>query len=133
LDKLLDLEIVSSEKIAAKGKIESISAPGTVGEFQVLYNHAPLVSSLGVGLIRIVNEFGEKTSFSTSGGIFEVRDNKVTILAETIESKEEIDIERAKKSIKRAEDRLKSGEKGIDIRRAQYAIKRSLNRLKTIE
>ena len=133
MDKLLDLEIVSSEKIAAKGKIESISAPGTVGDFQVLYNHAPLVSSLGVGLIRIVNEFGEKTSFSTTGGIFEVRDNKVTILAETIESKEEIDIERAKKSIQRAEDRLKSGEKGIDIRRAQYAIKRSLNRLKIIE
>ena len=133
MDKLLDLEIVSSEKIAAKGKVESISAPGTVGEFQVLYNHAPLVSSLGVGLIRIVNEFGEKTSFSTTGGIFEVRDNKVTILAETIESKEEIDIERAKNSIKRAEDRLKSGEKGIDIMRARYAIKRSLNRLKTIE
>ena len=133
MDKLLDLEIVSSEKIAAKGKVESISAPGTVGEFQVLYNHAPLVSSLGVGLIRIVNEFGEKTSFSTTGGIFEVRDNKVTILAETIESKEEIDIERAKKSIQRAEDRLKSGEKGIDIMRARYAIKRSLNRLKTIE
>jgi len=133
LDKLLDLEIVSSEKIAAKGKIESISAPGTVGEFQVLYNHAPLVSSLGVGLIRIVNEFGEKTSFSTTGGIFEVRDNKVTILAETIESKEEIDIERAKNSIVRAENRLKSGEKGVDIMRARYAIKRSLNRLKTIE
>ena len=133
MDKLLDLEIVSSEKIAAKGKVESISAPGTVGEFQVLYNHAPLVSSLGVGLIRIVNEFGEKTSFSTTGGIFEVRDNKVTILAETIESKEEIYIERAKKSIQRAEDRLKSGEKGIDIMRARYAIKRSLNRLKTIE
>ena len=122
MDKLLDLEIVSSEKIAAKGKVESISAPGTVGEFKVLYNHAPLVSSLGVGLIRIVNEFGEKTSFSTTGGIFEVRDNKVTILAETIESKEEIDIERAKNSIKRAEDRLKSGEKGIDIMRARYAI-----------
>jgi len=133
LDKLLNLEIVSSEKVAAKGKVESISAPGTDGEFQVLYNHAPLVVTLGIGQIRLVNEFGEKSSFSTSGGIFEVRDNKVTILAETIENKEEIDIERAKKSIQRAEDRLKAGEKGVDIMRAKYAIKRALNRLKIIE
>jgi F-type H+-transporting ATPase subunit epsilon len=133
LDKLLDIEIVSPEKTAIKGKIEAISAPGTEGEFQVLYNHAPLVSSLEIGHIKLVNEFGEKTSFATSGGLFEVRDNKVTILAETIESKEEVDMERAKESIQRAEDRLKSGKKGVDIMRARYAIKRSLNRLKIIE
>lgn len=133
MEKLLDIEIVSPEKTALSGVIESISAPGTDGEFQVLYNHAPFVSTLGIGHINVVNEFGEKLTFATSGGIFEVRDNKVTILAETIESKEEIDIERAKDALKRAEDRIKMAKEDIDILRAKYAIKRALNRLKMIE
>ena len=133
MDKLLDIEIVSQVKTALSGVIQSISAPGIDGEFQVLYNHAPFVSTLGIGHIWVVNEFGEKYAFTTSGGIFEVRNNKVTILAETIETKEDIDIERAKKALERAEDRIKLAEDDVDILRAQLAIKRALNRLKMIE
>ena len=133
MEKLLDIEIVSPVKTALSGTIESISAPGIDGEFQVLYNHAPFVSTLGIGHIWVVNEFGEKLAFSISGGIFEVRDNKVTILAETIESKEEIDIARAKNALERAEDRIKMAKEDVDILRATLAIKRALNRLKMIE
>ena len=133
MEKLLDIEIVSPEKTALSGAIESISAPGSDGEFQVLYNHAPFVSTLEIGHIWVVNEFREKFAFATSGGIFEVRNNKVTILAETIETKEDIDIERAKKALERAEDRIKLAADDVDILRAKFAIKKALNRLKIIE
>ena len=128
MDKELNLEIVSPLRLVFSGKVKSVTAPGQLGEFQVLYNHAPLVSILDIGKIKIESVSGENKEFSTSGGIFEVRDNKITILAETIESKEDMDLDRARRALERAEQRLKGHEQGLD--RARRTLERAEQRLK---
>ncbi|MBM4158001.1 MAG: ATP synthase F1 subunit epsilon [Ignavibacteria bacterium] len=133
MEKLIDLEIISPNKTVFKGKIKSITAPGTAGEFQILYNHASLVSSLDIGIIKFITESDEEMDYSTSGGILEVKNNVVNILAETIESKQEIELKRAKEALARAENRLTTFEKGTDRERAKAALKRAKNRLKLLQ
>ena len=126
----LDLDIISPEKKVYSGKIKSVTIPGTKGNFQVLHNHAPLISTIEIGIIKLLLEDGSMLVFTTSGGSAEVLNNKVLILSDTVESVESIDIERAKKAKERAEDRLKNKE-GIvvDVDRAKAALARSLNRI----
>ena len=131
--KELDLEIISPEKKVYTGKIISVTIPGTKGNFQVLYNHAPLISTFETGIIKF--ELTDKTIrvFSTSGGSVEVLDNKVLILSDTIEAVEDINVERAKKSKERAEDRLSKRGGIVDVDRARASLARALNRIKVSE
>lgn len=130
MDKLLTLEITSPLKNVFTGFVKSVSAPGVMGEFQVLYNHAALVSNLDIGIIKIVDEKFAEIKFSISGGTLEVRNNNVNILVDTIESKENIDKKRAQDSIERANQRITSHEKGFDRERSLLSIRRAKNRLK---
>ena len=133
--KALHVDIVTPSKTAYDGEVQSITLSGTMGNFQVLYNHAPLMSSLEIGQIKIEDEKGEKKIFATSGGTVEVLNNKVIVLAETFESPEEIDAQRAENAIKRAKKRIANDtdEKDIDIMRAELALRRAINRLKLIK
>ncbi|MGK9369744.1 F0F1 ATP synthase subunit epsilon [Melioribacter sp. Ez-97] len=127
--KEFELEIITPSKVAYKGKVNAVTVPGTLGSFQILFNHAPLLSSFEIGRIKIKQ--GESTSeFTTGGGTVEVLDNRVLILADSFESKEEIDVERAKNAYQRAKERLSSHSKDIDIPRAEAALARAINRLK---
>jgi F-type H+-transporting ATPase subunit epsilon len=128
-DKLLELEIVSPVKSVFKGMVKSVIAPGVMGEFQVLYNHAAMVSALQIGMMKLENDKSEILPYSISGGILEVKNNKISILADSIESKEEIDIERAKKSLERAEKRLAENAENLNRERAEVSIMRAKNRL----
>ena len=92
--------------------------------------HAPMVSMFEIGVITVQDEKGNKIYFSTRGGVAEVLKNKVTILADTAEAKDDIDVERARNSMKRAEERLGSGEKYIDRERAKFSLQRARIRLK---
>lgn len=130
MNNLLELEIVSPVKNVYKGMVKFVTAPGVMGEFQVLYNHAAMVSTLQIGIMKLADENGVETSFSTSGGILEVKDNKISILADSIESKEEIDEERARKSLARGEKRLVDNEETLDRMRAELSIMRAKNRLR---
>jgi F-type H+-transporting ATPase subunit epsilon len=132
LDNLLELEIVSPVKSVYKGMVKSLTAPGVMGEFQVLYNHAAMVAALQIGIMKLVNERGEEISFSTSGGILEVKSNIISVLADTIENKEEIDADRARKSLERNEKRLAEHEETLDRVRADLSIMRAKNRLRLI-
>lgn len=133
--KEIKIEIVTPAKVAFGGNVKSITIPGTKGNFQVLYNHAPLMSSFEVGFIKIEDLSGTSTNYATSGGTVEVLNNKVIVLAESFESKEQIDIKRAEESLNRAKKRIKkeSGEKDIDFERAEFALKRAINRLKLVK
>ena len=128
LDKFLKVEIVSPEKIVLNTDAESVTAPGVKGEFQVLVNHAPLVSSLGIGRLKVIDDKKKEFLYSTSGGMLEVKNNKVSILAETIESPLEIDKKRARESLERGEKRIRDAK--MDKDRAFIAIERAKNRLK---
>ncbi len=131
----LRVEIVTPEKTAFEGNVKSITIPGTKGNFQVLFNHAPLMSSFEIGFIKIVDSSEQANIFATSGGTVEVVNNKVIVLAETFESKDSIDVKRAEDARDRAKKRIKkeSGETDIDFTRAEFALKRALNRLKLVK
>lgn len=129
-DKHFQLDIVTPAKTVYTGEVNSVTAPGAIGNFQVLYNHAPLLSAIGIGEIKITDANGAKLRFATSGGFVEVKSNKVIVLAESAESEEEINTDRAEKSKKRAAERLAQKQSDIDIERARIALLRSLNRLK---
>lgn len=98
----LSLEIISPAKQVFSGEIKSITVPGTKGRFQVLKNHAPIISTFEIGLIK-VNLTDKTRYFATAGGTIEVLNNKVLILADSIESSDEIDLERAVKAKERAD------------------------------
>lgn len=129
-DKLFRLEIVTPQKSVFSGSVESFTVPGAVGAFQVLYNHAPLLSAIVVGEARYLSQSGEEAVYSTSGGFVEVNNNNVIFLADTAELKGEIDIPRARAAKARAEERLQKKEPGTDIARARSALARAANRLK---
>lgn len=129
-NKNFQLDIVTPARTVFSGEVQSFTAPGVVGNFQVLFNHAPLLSAVGVGEVKVIETNGAKTLFAISGGFVEVKSNKVILLAESAERSDEINIVRAEKSKKRADERLTVKDKSIDPDRARIALYRSINRLK---
>ncbi|HLF19909.1 MAG TPA: F0F1 ATP synthase subunit epsilon [Bacteroidota bacterium] len=132
-EKSFQLEIVTPRKTVFSSTVESFSAPGIVGGFQVLKNHAPLLSSIGIGEVKIMDSQGKEWRYSTSGGFVEVRDNKVVMLAETAERANEIDTKRAEGARGRAQKRITEKKIETDVERARIALQRAINRLKVAQ
>lgn len=128
--KEINLEIITPSKQAFSGKVKTVTVPGTSGSFQVLFNHAPLLSTFEIGKVKIEDLDGKELEFVTAGGTVEVTENKILILADSIETKDEIDVQRALKSYERAKQRLSMRGKDIDLFRAEGALARAINRLK---
>jgi F-type H+-transporting ATPase subunit epsilon len=129
-EKPFTLEIVSPARVVFSGGATSFSAPGVEGGFQVLANHAPFLSSLGIGEIKVKGTDGRDMRYSTNGGFVEVRGNHVVVLVEAAERSDEIDVQRAAASRERAEKRLRTQAKDIDHERARASLYRALNRLR---
>ena len=108
MEKLLKLEITSPEKIVYAGSVKSVTAPTILGESQILFNHANLVSILGIGRVIINDENDNIIKYAASGGIIEVKNNCISILAEDIERSDEINIEKENEVLSQALDELKS-------------------------
>jgi F-type H+-transporting ATPase subunit epsilon len=129
-ERSFSVEIIAPDRVVFQGEATSVTAPGTLGGFQVLFNHAPLLSSLEVGPLKVKNTQGVDTVYATGGGYLEVRENKVVVLLESAEKPEEIDVERARAARARAEQRLKAHDPSFDSVRAELALARALNRLR---
>jgi F-type H+-transporting ATPase subunit epsilon len=129
-DKIYRLEIVTPNKVVFSGDVTSFSAPGVIGGFQVLRNHAPLLSNIAVGEVKLTDAGGIDFRFATSGGFVEVHENKLVMLAETAERSDEIDVTRAEAARERAQRRLAEKKAETNIERARLALHRALNRLK---
>ena len=127
-DTTFHLEIITPEKVLVTDDVDSLEAPGTAGEFQILAEHTPFLTDLGIGAITYVKG-GKKQYVSISGGFCEVQPQKTLILAHTAESSHEIDEERATEASKRARERLESKDSSIDLARAQASLERAVNRL----
>ena len=129
-NKLL-LEIVTPHGLLFGGYVYEITAAGTEGEFNVLPRHAPFITILKVGMLTYKND-RETGYFFINSGYADVGPEKVTILADSAERAEDIDVERAKAAMKRAEERLKQAEKA-DFTRAQSALERATIRVQVAE
>lgn len=121
------LEIVTPERKIYGEDVDMIVVKGVEGELGILPNHIPMVSPLKIGPVRI-KKGGSEELIAVNGGFMEVRKSKVVILAESAEFPGDIDVERARASKERAENRLKNKE-DFDIRRVEQSLQRALNRL----
>ncbi|OGU98883.1 MAG: ATP synthase F1 subunit epsilon [Ignavibacteria bacterium RIFOXYA2_FULL_37_17] len=131
--KEIFVEIITPSKSVYKGLIKSVTIPGTLGNFQVLFNHAPMLSTFEIGKIKLTDTNDKEIEYATSGGTVEVNDNKILILADSVETSDDIDIDRARKSYERAKERLASTNKvDVDVIRAEASLQRAINRMKFV-
>jgi F-type H+-transporting ATPase subunit epsilon len=129
----LQLEIVTPERLAYSDEVDSVVLPGAEGEIGVLPHHAPLVSTLGVGELRI-RKGGEEESFAIVGGFLQVRPDKVVVMAETADLASDIDLERAQEARREAERALESGfREGVDLAAARAQLQQALLRIRVAE
>lgn len=129
-EKSFDLQIITPNRIVFQDAATSVGAPGTQGGFQILFDHAPFISTIEVGELKVKDKKGNDLLYATSGGFVEVKANAVVILAETAEPAAEIDVPRAKAANERASTRLRLKDPGVDVERARLAMIKSLNRLR---
>ena len=129
----LRLEIVTPEKLAYQDDVDSVVLPGSEGELGVLPHHAPLVSTLGVGELRI-KKGGQEESFAIAGGFLQVRPDKVVVMAELADMASEIDLEKAQAARREAEKALETGfDEGADLSAARAALQVALLRQRIAE
>lgn len=128
----ITLEIVTPDKSVVSDEAQIVVAPGEYGEFGVLIGHTSFLTTLKIGMLRYKDQGGAERVVFVNGGFAEVLPDKVTILAESADRRRDIDVERAKASMKRAEERLAEVTKreDIDFRRAQVALQRAITRMK---
>jgi F-type H+-transporting ATPase subunit epsilon len=126
--KLFEAKILTPDGTIFEGQVESIRVPGSMGDLQVLINHANLLAALDVGPVTLLDPTGKTQKFAISGGVVDVNNNVVSLFAEAAELSENINIERARASKERAELRIK--DLTVDQVRAEASLKRAMNRIK---
>jgi F-type H+-transporting ATPase subunit epsilon len=128
------LEIVTPERLAYSDTVDAVNLPGIEGELGVLPHHAPLVSMLGVGELRI-RKGGTEESFAIVGGFLQVRPDKVVVMAETADLASEIDLEKAQQARREAEQALEGGARtdAVDLSAARAALQQALLRIRVAE
>ena len=127
-------EIVSQDRLVYEGDADIVQVPGSLGEMGILPGHAPLLSTLEMGVIRVKNGEDEEV-FTVTGGFIEVQPDIVTIMADAAEHVDDIDVDRAEEAKERAKELLASGHP-VDVEttlRIEAALRRSSLRLKSAE
>jgi F-type H+-transporting ATPase subunit epsilon len=124
----LRLEIVTAERVVYSEEIDILVAPGIDGELGILPSHAPLLTVLKPGEIRVTKD-GEDIYMVVSGGFLEVLGTKATILADTAEDADDIDIDRAETALQRAQEYVEAAPAEMDLERALASMRRSQARV----
>ena len=133
----LKISIVTPERLVLNEEVDQVNAPGVEGDLGILYDHAPLLTTMRAGRFsyELLGEKGRETiNMIVSGGYLEVTDNRVIVLAETVEFLDEIDKERAKNSLVKAEEALANTDLSDDeFAEAQNRLFRAIARLEPTE
>ncbi|HSQ87007.1 MAG TPA: F0F1 ATP synthase subunit epsilon [Desulfobacterales bacterium] len=129
------LEVVTPEKYVVDEEVQIAVAPGSLGEFGVLIGHTPFLTTLKTGVMHYTDASGAQRYVFVSGGFAEALPDKVTVLAESAERRKDIDVNRAKAAMERAEERLaqQGRAEDIDFNRAKAALERALQRIRLVE
>jgi F-type H+-transporting ATPase subunit epsilon len=101
-------EIVSQDRLVFEGDVDIVVVPGEAGEMGILPNHAPLLTTLKIGIVKVRSQ-NQEQDFTIGGGFMEVQPQIVTILVDSAENVQEIDVARAQSSKQRIEEMLKEG------------------------
>ena len=133
LPESIELVVVTPERQLLRETVIEVTIPGLEGELGVLPGHAPLMTELGIGeLTYRTATSSQQTSLAVVRGFAEVLPDRVTVLAETAERAEEIDVNRAEAARARAEKRLASNDTNIDWDRAIVALQRAVIRVQIV-
>ena len=127
--KKFQLEVISPERIFYSGDVEMVELTTTEGDIGIYADHIPLTTIIAPGIMTITEAGNQTKEAAVLEGFMEITQDKVTILAQSCEWPEEIDIHRAKEAKARAERRLKSADESINMSRAELALRKSLIRL----
>jgi len=128
------LDVVTPEKYVVDEEVQIAVAPGSLGEFGVLIGHTPFLTTLKTGVMHYTDASGAQRYVFVSGGFAEALPDKVTVLAESAERRKDIDVNRAKAAMERAQERLaQSKAEDIDFNRAKAALERALHRIRLCE
>jgi F-type H+-transporting ATPase subunit epsilon len=125
----LKVEIVTAERTVLETEADMVILPGAEGQLGILPRHAPLITALAPGVIRL-KKGGTEEELTVTGGFVEVRDNRVVILADAAERSEEIDLARAEEAVRRAQERIKANPAAADLATALASMRRATVRLK---
>jgi len=127
-DELM-LEIVTPEKLIFSGTVDEVTVPGVEGEFGVLRGHASLLSAVDIGELSFSRE-GKRTRYAVNTGYAEVTASKVTVLVESTERSDMIDLARAQRARERAAEKMaKLSKEDVDFERNRLALQRALTRI----
>jgi len=121
-------EIVTPTRILDKGQVNYVRCPGMDGSFGVMANHLEGIIALSIGEIKVTID-GKEEYLATSGGYTEITDEKMQLLVESVEGSDEINMDRAKRSLERAQVRKEKHSPEIDGARVEVSLYRALNRL----
>lgn len=127
--KTFNLEIVASDHPFFKGECEMLCFPGLDGEFGILADHEPMVTCVVAGELRFLVD-GEWKYAAVSSGFVEIAQNRVVLLSDTVERPEDIDVNRAKEALMRAEERLRQKQSIKEYYQSKIALERAMSRLK---
>jgi F-type H+-transporting ATPase subunit epsilon len=124
------LEIVTLKQTAFSDDVECVTVPGGLGYLGVLAGHAPLLTNVEAGVISIKTSDASNLKMAVGEGFLVVTPESTTLLVDTAEKKEDIDVERAGAARDRARDRLAASDDEVDVARADASLKRAIARLK---
>lgn len=122
-EKVLNIEIITPEKTYFSGSALSVSLPGSLSPFQVLPMHAPIVSSLDAGVVKIGDTVGKNVFFAISGGFVDVKSDKVSILVEKAISEIDLKIDVAETNLQKAKEAVASAKHNEEKERAVASVK----------
>lgn len=127
---MMTLQIITPERAVLKDvETDAIVIPVVDGSMGILFNHAPMVATLRIGLLKY-KQGGVYKRVALGGGFLELSNNKITVLADSAEAGDSIDVLRAKQAVARAEQRLRDRTEANDRVRAEIALRRAVNRLR---
>jgi len=128
----IQLVIVTPERQILRETVSEVTMPGANGYLGILPGHAPLITELGVGELTYRTTGGEAGLLAVIHGFAEVLPDRVSVLAETAEFAEDIDLQRAQEALKRAQERISKGGENLDWDRATLALQRALTRIQVV-
>ena len=127
------LDVVSAEKKIFSGLVETIQVTGSEGELGIHPGHAPLISAIKPGMVRLVKQFGEEEVIYVAGGVLEVQPGNVTVLADTAVRAEDLDEQAAEEAKRRAEEHIANPGADIDYAEAAHQLAEAIAQLRLIQ
>lgn len=129
-DKYLYLEIVTPSKIIFSGNVEKVTVPGELGSFQILFNHAPIMSNLTIGEVKVETETGEVIRFAVDSGFVFVLKNRITIVSDSLVSASEINVKNVQEELLKLKEEIKEKRKFGNVETLEIKIAQLENRIK---